>query len=94
MGLSLVQITTVTDGWGPISAMGVGTWAWGDRATWGMGGYDAALTNVTIEEAWQASIDAGITFFDTAEAYGRGESERIIGSLLAADPKRAAFPPT
>jgi aryl-alcohol dehydrogenase-like predicted oxidoreductase len=72
-----------------ISPMGVGTWAWGDRATWGMGGYDTALTNVTIEEAWQASIDAGITFFDTAEAYGRGESERIIGSLLAADPKRA-----
>jgi len=72
-----------------ISAMGVGTWAWGDRATWGMGGYDGALTNVTIEEAWQASVDAGITLFDTAEVYGRGESERIIGSLLASDPKRA-----
>ena len=21
--------------------LGVGTWAWGDKATWGMGGYDA-----------------------------------------------------
>lgn len=72
-----------------ISALGVGTWAWGDRATWGMGGYDTALSRSTIEEAWEASIDAGITLFDTAEAYGRGESERIIGSLLAADPKRA-----
>jgi aryl-alcohol dehydrogenase-like predicted oxidoreductase len=72
-----------------ISALGVGTWAWGDKATWGMGGYDTDLTLATIEEAWAASIDAGITFFDTAEVYGRGESERIIGSLLAADPKRA-----
>src|SRR5215218_7346313 len=70
--------------------MGVGTWAWGDRATWGMGGYDSALTEATIREAWQASIDAGVTLFDTAEVYGKGESERIIGRLLAEDPARAA----
>ena len=44
----------------------------------------------SIEEAWDASIDAGVTFFDTAEVYGGGESERIIGSLLAGDPARAA----
>lgn len=73
-----------------ISAMGVGTWAWGDRATWGMGGYDSSLTMSSIEEAWAASVDAGITLFDTAEVYGRGESERIIGKMLAADPQRAA----
>ncbi len=72
-----------------IPPMGVGTWAWGDRATWGMGGYDTELTRASIEEAWQASIDAGVTLFDTAEVYGGGESERIIGSLLAADPARA-----
>ena len=35
-------------------------------------------------------IDAGVTLFDTAEIYGEGESERIIGSLLAGDPGRAA----
>ncbi|HMK62285.1 MAG TPA: aldo/keto reductase [Acidimicrobiales bacterium] len=72
-----------------IPAMGVGTWAWGDRGTWGMGGYDSGLTRASIEEAWQASVDAGVSFFDTAEVYGKGESERIIGSLLAADPQRA-----
>jgi len=70
--------------------LGVGTWAWGDRSTWGMGGYDAGLTRDSIREAWEASIDAGVTFFDTAEVYGGGESERIIGSMLAADPTRAA----
>jgi aryl-alcohol dehydrogenase-like predicted oxidoreductase len=73
-----------------IPRLGVGTWAWGDRSTWGMGGYDAALTVESIEGAFTASVDAGVTLFDTAEVYGRGESERIIGSLLAGDPTRAA----
>ena len=73
-----------------VPALGVGTWAWGDRSTWGMGGYDTDLTRETIAEAWTASIDAGVTLFDTAEVYGGGESERILGSLLAADPGRAA----
>ncbi|MGN6694320.1 MAG: aldo/keto reductase [Aquihabitans sp.] len=73
-----------------IPALGVGTWAWGDAKTWGYGTYDAALTGDTIREAWDASIDHGATFFDTAEVYGKGESERIIGRLLAEDPERAA----
>ena len=73
-----------------IPRLGVGTWAWGDEATWGMGGYDPDLTRDSIAEAWTASLDAGVTLFDTAEVYGGGESERIIGSLLAADPARAA----
>jgi aryl-alcohol dehydrogenase-like predicted oxidoreductase len=66
--------------------LGVGTWAWGDKGTWGMGGYDASFTEATIEEAWQACIAAGVVLFDTAEVYGGGESERIIGRLLAQDP--------
>ena len=70
--------------------LGVGTWAWGDKSTWGMGGYDSDLDETTIREAWDASLDAGITLFDTAEVYGGGESERIIGRLLAAEPDRRA----
>jgi aryl-alcohol dehydrogenase-like predicted oxidoreductase len=73
-----------------IPLLGVGTWAWGDRSTWGMGGYDAELTRDSIQEAWDASIDAGVTFFDTAEVYGQGESERIIGTMLARNPQQAA----
>jgi len=72
-----------------IPALGVGTWAWGDKSTWGMDGYDTDLTRDSIREAWEASIDTGVTLFDTAEVYGRGESERIIGELLAKDPGRA-----
>jgi aryl-alcohol dehydrogenase-like predicted oxidoreductase len=66
-----------------IPRLGVGTWAWGDRAVWGMGGYDTDLGLDTIRAAWHASIEAGVTFFDTAEVYGNGESERIIGGLRA-----------
>jgi aryl-alcohol dehydrogenase-like predicted oxidoreductase len=65
--------------------LGVGTWAWGDKSTWGMGGYDASLSEASIRGAWDASIAAGVFFFDTAEVYGRGESERIIGRLLRED---------
>jgi aryl-alcohol dehydrogenase-like predicted oxidoreductase len=73
-----------------IPPLGVGTWAWGDRSTWGMGGYDHDLNMASIEGAWDASIDAGVTLFDTAEVYGGGESERIIGELRRHDPTRAA----
>jgi aryl-alcohol dehydrogenase-like predicted oxidoreductase len=69
-----------------IPPLGVGTWAWGDKGVWGMGGYDQSLTESTIRDAWEASTEAGVVLFDTAEVYGRGESERIIGRLLAADP--------
>ena len=51
-----------------------------------MGGCDQSLTESSIREAWEASIAAGVVLFDTAEIYGGGESERIIGRLLAADP--------
>lgn len=73
-----------------IPPLGVGCWAWGDKSTWGMGGYDESLSEATIREAWDASISAGVVLFDTAEVYGGGESERIIGRLLAADPSARA----
>ncbi len=72
----------------PVAPLGVGTWAWGDRNVWGMGTYDASLTEKTIAGALDASLEAGVTLFDTAEGYGDGESERIIGRLLQADPSR------
>lgn len=70
----------------PLAPLGLGTWAWGDRDVWGMGGYDADLTEDRIAEAWTATLDAGVALIDTAEVYGGGESERIIGRLLAARP--------
>ena len=68
-----------------LSVMGLGTWAWGDKTTWGMNGYDSSYDFETIRQAYERTVAAGITLLDTAEAYGNGESERIIGRLIADD---------
>jgi aryl-alcohol dehydrogenase-like predicted oxidoreductase len=60
----------------PIAPLGIGTWAWGDSLFWSYGKDYGA---VELEAAFVASLDAGITLFDTAEVYGLGESERLVG---------------
>ena len=75
------QPTTVTlgpDG-PPISPVGIGTWAWGDRMMWGYGGNYA---EAEIREAFQASLEGGVTWFDTAEVYGLGQSEKFLGRFI------------
>ncbi len=62
-----------------VAPLGVGVWAWGDRGFWG---YGTTYGKQDVSEAFVASINAGITLFDTAEIYGAGESERILGSLI------------
>ena len=61
-----------------VTALGVGTWAWGDTLFWA---YGKDFGAEDVAGAFQASIDAGVTFFDTAEVYGLGESERLIGKF-------------
>jgi len=87
-GFMTTELVTFPGSATPVAPLGVGTWAWGDQGVWGMGGYDSALTEKTIAGAFDASIDAGVSLFDTAEGYGNGESERIIGRLLKAEPAR------
>lgn len=79
---------TFSGGTAAVAPIGVGAWSWGDASTWGMGTYDTDLSEATIAQAVDASIAAGVTLIDTAEGYGNGESERIIGRLMAADPVR------
>lgn len=62
-----------------VAPLGVGTWAWGDRGYWG---YGTSYGEQDIQEAFVASIHKGITLFDTAEIYGGGTSERLLGHLL------------
>lgn len=69
-----------------VPPMGVGTWAWGDRWIWGYGGGD--YTDRDLREAFDASIGAGLTFFDTAEMYGLGRSEKLLGRFIAQDNAR------
>ncbi len=71
-----------------ISPMGVGTWAWGDSFGWGYGhGYSAG----DVEAAFDVSVRAGISFFDTAEVYARGRSEEMLGDLLQRKDVRAVI---
>jgi aryl-alcohol dehydrogenase-like predicted oxidoreductase len=58
-----------------VSVIGLGTWQLG--ADWG----DVSEADATAVLA--ASVEAGVTFFDTADAYGDGRSEQIIGRFLA-----------
>jgi aryl-alcohol dehydrogenase-like predicted oxidoreductase len=62
-----------------IAPLGVGAWAWGTTRLWGYG-KDYSFEDVAA--AFHASLENGIRFFDTAEIYGSGASERIIGGLL------------
>ena len=59
--------------------IGVGAWAWGDRFFWNYGG---SFNDDDIEAAFRASLEAGVNFFDTAEVYGQGRSEQILGKLM------------
>jgi aryl-alcohol dehydrogenase-like predicted oxidoreductase len=61
-----------------VTALGVGTWSWGDTLFWA---YGKDFGAEDVAGAFQASVDAGVTFFDTAEIYGLGESERLIGKF-------------
>lgn len=63
-----------------ISPMGVGTWAWGDNLIWGYGKGD--YTDADLRDAFEISLESGINFFDTAEVYGFGRSEKILGGFL------------
>ncbi len=59
--------------------LGIGTWAWGDSLFWGYGSDYGAKE---VEKAFEAAIANGVTLFDTAEVYGLGESERLLGRFL------------
>lgn len=59
--------------------MGLGAWQWGDRIVWQYGhGYGSDQ----VRGAFQTSIQEGISFVDTAEMYGNGLSERLLGTFI------------
>jgi aryl-alcohol dehydrogenase-like predicted oxidoreductase len=64
-----------------VSPLGLGAWAWGDRFYWG---YGRDYAENEVREAFETSLAAGVNFFDTAESYGRGRSERLLGEFVRA----------
>lgn len=61
-----------------ILPLGLGTWQWGDRLVWGYGRH---YRDTDLQATFRAAVDSGITFFDTAEIYGWGRSERLLGQF-------------
>ncbi|MFQ4142461.1 aldo/keto reductase [Chlorogloeopsis sp. ULAP02] len=57
----------------------IGTWAWGDKLFWN---YGNDYGPQELQAAFDAAIEAGITFFDTAEVYGFGVSEQLLGQFM------------
>ncbi|MEO5921789.1 MAG: aldo/keto reductase [Pseudolysinimonas sp.] len=55
-----------------VSSIGLGTWQLG--ADWG------EVTEADARAVLDASLDAGVTFYDTADVYGDGRSEALIGA--------------
>ena len=62
-----------------VSTVGLGTWQLG--ADWG------SVTEKDALAVLEASVEHGVTFFDTADVYGDGRSEQFIGRFLSARPE-------
>jgi aryl-alcohol dehydrogenase-like predicted oxidoreductase len=62
-----------------LSAIGLGSWLT----------YGGGVGRERTEACTRAAFEAGITFFDTANAYGRGAAERVWGEILAGYPRES-----
>jgi aryl-alcohol dehydrogenase-like predicted oxidoreductase len=63
-----------------LSVIGLGTWQFGSRE-WG---YGRAYARETAAQIVDRALDLGVTLLDTAEIYGLGASERILGAAIRA----------
>jgi len=75
MGEATMEMRKLGSAGPAVSAIGFGAWAMGGR---GWGAVDDDETVVAV----QRSIELGSTFIDTAEVYGNGHSEELIGRAL------------
>ena len=70
-----------------ISKIGLGTWQFGARE-WG---YGEDYARQQARDIVRRALELGVTLFDTAEMYGFGRSERILGEALREHPESPAF---
>jgi len=62
-----------------VSPLGLGVWQWGDTMMWG---YGKSYSDADLKPVYEATLAAGVNFIDTAEMYGRGRSERVVGQFM------------
>ena len=81
--MTQIALTTKIGSLPPLAPLGLGTWAWGDKLFWN---YGQDYHQSDLERAYQVSLQAGVTLFDTAEVYGLGKSERLLGAFAQQQP--------
>jgi predicted aldo/keto reductase-like oxidoreductase len=64
-----------------LSVLGLGCWAFGGGKYWGYSDQEA------INKMVKSAVDLGINYFDTAEAYNEGNSERSLGEAIQGIPR-------
>ena len=69
-------------GW-QVSEIGLGCWAIGSE--WG------EVTPEDARDVLKTSLDKGINFFDTADVYGDGRSEKFVGELIKSTKEKIYF---
>ena len=66
-----------------MAKIALGTWAWGAGAFGGDTVFGSKTDVETLKPVFDAAMKAGLSLWDTATAYGMGESERILGTLAS-----------
>lgn len=69
-----MEYTSFADAGRQVSRIGLGCWQLG--GDWG------SVSEDTAQQILLTALESGITFFDTADVYGDGRSERLIGAFL------------
>jgi len=97
----MARMTTLGHSFLQVPRLGVGVMTWGDpsgfaRWTPAKLAYGGAHGLEEEQRAFEASVEAGVTLFDTAEMYSNGASERRLGELARGREVQLAtkFPPS
>lgn len=77
--MTTAQTITLGPSGPSVTPLCIGTWAWGDKLFWN---YGNDYGPKELREAFEASLEAGVNFFDTAEVYGPGKSEEFLGQFM------------
>lgn len=64
----------------------VGTWAWGSGINGSKMVFGNSYDENQLKQTFQTAVENGLNMWDTAEVYGMGNSEKILGSFIADNP--------
>lgn len=61
----------------------IGTWAWGAGMNGSKMVFGQAYDDEQLKETFQCAYNAGFTMWDTAEVYGMGNAEKLLGTFIS-----------